>query len=534
MFSLPKPLVTLIAILSMVGSFACVTAAQATTPGEIEYGYEEIPSPNNNGGGKNKNSNSNGSNQSNGGDTTSSSSGDGSYGTGGDSTYSGGNDSGSNAKKLEKDKKDKKLASALGVEGAEDGKNSNTVVPASVGNTDDGDGGSSSVLLIIGLVIVAAAIVGGIILKKRREGSWSSFIGVLMVLAVMVGLLGLGSGDALAKRASAPKGFFGMVNQDPVLSEAEAERMVRGGVETYRLPIAWSGVESSPGVYNWAGIDQEIRVATNAGLKVLPFVYHTPHWAASKYTKLPISTSKQKRTFQNFLTALVGRYGTGGVFWDEEAGSPAPGASPILTWQIWNEANFHYFAQPVSPPNYTKLLKMSANAIRAADPRAKIMMSGLYGRPKGPANRALSSDKFVARVLKLGGKRFMDSVALHPYTPNTQQLRLLTDKFRKALVKNGGRSLPTHITELGWGSGKETVFGMRSERGQAKQLKSGYNYLISNGRRLKLRSTYWFALKDRKKTCSFCASTGLFKAGKALKPKTAWNTFVALAGGRRN
>ena len=53
---------------------------------------------------------------------------------------------------------------------------------------------------------------------------------------------------------------------------------------------------------------------------------------------------------------------------------------PIKTWEIWNEANYFYFAYPVSPFEYAKLLKLSTPVIKRTEPGAKVILTGLFGR----------------------------------------------------------------------------------------------------------------------------------------------------------
>ena len=71
------------------------------------------------------------------------------------------------------------------------------------------------------------------------------------------------------------------------------------------------------------------------------------------------------------------------------------------TWQIWNEANFFYFAYPASPQRYAKLVSISGPAIKAVDPGAKVVLTGLFGEPtangdEGHGRRASSSKRLYA------------------------------------------------------------------------------------------------------------------------------------------
>jgi len=407
--------------------------------------------------------------------------------------------------------------------------------------TDTSSGSSSGTTLLIVLLAVTALVI--IVAWRAGVGSGAMLrIGALGV--VLIVLVFVGTGTALAKRASVPNNFFGMVTQTE-FRDVDANRISVGGNEMMRLPLQWPAVQPSAGNhYQWGNVDRFVGTAAKAGMGVLPFLYDSPSWVANGPTVLPVKTTAQKRAWKEFVASAVDRYGSNGTFWDEHGPTseePIP-KTPIRVWQIWNEPNFHYFAKPVSPTNYATLLKMASSTIKGRDSRAKIMTAGLYGSPKDIPNRAMKSWKFMARLYLLGAKKNFDIAAVHPYTPNTSQLKLLLKEVRKVMVKNGDRSGQLAITEVGWGSDKRSVFGMGSKSAQAKQLRSAYNYLIGDRRKLNLQSVYWFAYQDvlnSVETCVFCYGIGLFEPtprnnpDAPLKPKPAWNQYVKFTGGKR-
>jgi hypothetical protein len=91
-----------------------------------------------------------------------------------------------------------------------------------------------------------------------------------------------------------------------------------------------------------------------------------------------------------------------------------------------------------------------------------------------------------------------------------------------------------YITEMGWGSQNDpgVVAFEQGIRGQARELRGAYRYLIANRHRLNLKGTYWFSWKDVSGYCNFCDSVGLFRKGPHFRPKPAWHAFVSLSGGR--
>ena len=76
----------------------------------------------------------------------------------------------------------------------------------------------------------------------------------LASLLVVVGVL-----FAATSAAAVPKLFWGVVPQLQQ-SDAQLQRLKRGGADSVRLPVAWGSVQPSPrGGLNWSGIDSGRR-----------------------------------------------------------------------------------------------------------------------------------------------------------------------------------------------------------------------------------------------------------------------------------
>jgi hypothetical protein len=329
--------------------------------------------------------------------------------------------------------------------------------------------------------------------------------------------------------------FFGIAPQTP-LGLGDVFRMKAGGIGTVRLAVSWSGVQpTADGGYNWTGVDAAVDVAAQAGLRVMPFLYGTPSWLAPKPTALPIDSAAERSAWTAFLQAAVKRYGPGGTFWAEH-GPGIPYVTvfdnplPIRTWQIWNEANFFYFAFPVSPGRYARLVKISAPAIKVVDPGAKVVLTGLFGRPGPRGRRGMPSNRFLAALYRSRGiKADFDGVALHPYAANTAALERNVEAIHAVTAKNRDR-VGLYITEMGWGSQNDPHRDAFEQgvHGQVRELRSAYTYLLDNRRRLNLKQVDWFTWKDVTGSCDFCDSTGLFRGGLDFHPKPAWRAFKSL------
>src|SRR5262245_53853612 len=341
----------------------------------------------------------------------------------------------------------------------------------------------------------------------------------------------VGTGSAAA--AKAPRAFYG-VQPLGVPSTSQAARMASGGIGSPRLPISWHNVQPDPyAPINWTETDSFVAQMAAVGIETFPNLYEAPDSLGGRKS-LPVSTAAQRSGWAAFVEAAVRRYGPGGQFWAEHGpSSPVPLPQlPMSTWEIWNEENTVFFTNPPSPRAYAKLLKASRQAIRRADPHARVVVGGLLGGPKkGIKFRGASTAQgFLQRLYEVKGiKSSFDGVALHAYVTTARSLVPYMDQIRSVMAANKDRKASTYLTELGWGSDHADSFG-KGPDGQASELRKAYKLLTKNRKRWKLQRTHWFSLTDGVPgICSFCTSHGLFTIG--FEPKPAWSAFAAVAGG---
>lgn len=335
----------------------------------------------------------------------------------------------------------------------------------------------------------------------------------------------------------APRSFFGIAPQTP-LTATDARYMQAARIGSVRWPFTWAGIQpTATAGYLWQGTDEVVATAARRHLAVLPFLYATPSWLARKGTTLPVGNGRQRRAWSAFVRAAVQRYGPRGSFWRQHrpgSDEPLP-RMPIRAWQIWNEANFFYFAFPVSPARYAQALKLAHSAIASVDPGAEVVLSGLFGEPDQGGRFGMPAARFLAALYRVPGiEADFDAAALHPYAVSAESLAELTEAMRETMLENGDRSAGLYLTEMGWGSQSNFQHDAFEQgvRGQVRQLRRSYEFLLRNRHRLDLRGAYWFSWQDLAGSCDFCDSVGLFHAGRRLRPKPAWHAFVRLTGGR--
>lgn len=331
-----------------------------------------------------------------------------------------------------------------------------------------------------------------------------------------------------------PRGFFGIAPQT-ALDKRDTARMRSGGVDTIRLMVSWAAIQQGPRAdYDWGGLDEAVALAAEDRIEVLPFLISTPRWLAHDWRTLPVQSGRRRRAWGEFVRAAAERYGSRGEFWQEHgflSAQPLP-KLPIRAWQIWNEENFFYFADRPSPSRYARLLAVSHQALHRGDPRADLVLGGLFGDPRQRPPRAWDAVDFLDRLYRVRGvKASFDAVALHPYAADTADLRSLVEGVRRVMVRHRDRRAGIYLTELGWGSqyNPRVVAFEVGRRGQARELRSAYRYLIGNRHRLGLQQVDWFTWKDIAGSCAFCDSSGLFRRGSRFRPKPAWHAFVSFA-----
>jgi hypothetical protein len=341
-------------------------------------------------------------------------------------------------------------------------------------------------------------------------------------------------------------GFIGVVNpfatrcgtvqmHGDCLSTKDLRRMRQAHLKIVRWGFRWDDVEGTKGVYQWAVTDQTVGALASRGMRVLPVLTGSPTWAAPTFGTAPVDTPEARKGWQRFLKAAVKRYGPGGHYWTNpglyRAEFPGGRARPIKTWQIWNEQNIRRGRQRVRVPKYAKLVRLSHDAIVAANPHAKILLGGMPGYIQAPAWVYL--DKLYEHH---GLKRKFDAVALHPYSPDVTHVLTQIRAMRRVMKKHHDAAAGLWITELGWGSKhprKDQPIN-KGLKGQKKLLKATFPLLRRYHSQWNLRHAFWFRWRDPPPGtpgCTFCSSSGLLRHSQ--RPKPAWRAFKQITKPRR-
>jgi hypothetical protein len=318
------------------------------------------------------------------------------------------------------------------------------------------------------------------------------------------------------RAAAAPPEFFGVSAISP--QPADYEQMARNGVGTYRLLVPWATVQSSAdGEYDWNVPDAEVAGAASNGMRPFPFVYGSPRFAAATSETPPLGSPAARRGWRRFVAAAVRRYGPNGEFWQL---NPSVPYRPAMAWQVWNEQNAeHFWNRKPSPRRYAQLLRLSSSAISGVDPKAQVVMGGMFGFPNG--RRSIYMKDYLKDLYRIGSiRRDFDGVALHPYGGTLKLLRYQVQAARKIMDRNGDKAVPIWITEVGWATDGPKRFPIvTSRKGQAENLRKAFKTLLEGRRDWGIRRVIWFAWKDFKEDlCEWCGSAGLLRLNGDPKP----------------
>ena len=369
-------------------------------------------------------------------------------------------------------------------------------------------------------------------------------IGVLATAAVAVAaiVLATSSGSGSPEDEDVPRGFYGTVSQTP-LTAKDFARMGEGRVGTLRILLPWSTVDSTPASddLDFSTVDPIVLAAAEHGIRILPFLYGTPEWAALELDGHddcdgdcgPFAPTSEAAlaAWGEFAGAAVERYGPGGELWAQNPDHPA---EPIHTWQIWNEQNSPTFYKPEpSIAGYLSLLESAERAIHAEDPEAEIILGGMFGTPPDAGESADNAWAYLRGMYEAEGARdLFDGVASHPYAANMGKVESQVELLHDEIVRAEDSGAGLWVTELGWASSGPDHPLNRGPEGQAERLTEAFDLLLDHREDWNVESVIWYSWRDftDPPLCDWCGGSGLF-AEDALDPKPSWTAFTEFTGG---
>ena len=352
-------------------------------------------------------------------------------------------------------------------------------------------------------------------------------LAVLPALAVF-------AADAGAAERRVPFGFHGVdYDREAAWGPNEVQEsmwrsMAASGVESARVIFDWSEAQRQPGLpVSFHETDPVVALAAARGIELLPVVIYAPAWAREVPGR-KASAPSDLPAYAAYLRALVLRYGPGGSFWAEH---PELAASPIRTWQVWNEPDMEYQWTPQKNwhQKYGALVRAADEALAAADPGARIVLAGLTN----------FSWRELRTLYERGDVRgHFDVVALNAYTRETKNLVEIIRRGRKMMAARGDRKLPIRVTEFGASAsldrlkvGRDQDHLQTTDRKLAKLVLNAFDVLAANRKKLRIERAYWYTWASTYKVSfkagifDFAGLVGYEENADSFKPRQALGAY---------
>jgi hypothetical protein len=244
--------------------------------------------------------------------------------------------------------------------------------------------------------------------------------------------------------------LFG-VNVDHVLDWARGT-----GAEWVKQQVEWVNIEGAPGEYNWWELDRIVSKAKSRDLKLMLSVNHAPAWTRSEAVEY--GPPHDPAEFGRFMGVIAGRY-----------------AGNVDAYELWNEPNLRreWHGEPLDPALFVALIQSGSQAVRAADPNARVISGGPAVTGINDGETAVDDRVYLRGMVAAGVGQWVDGIGVHPYGfanppqerwddpqhrspshnnhPSFFFLDTLED-YRAILAEGGLESLPLWVTEFGWPS----------------------------------------------------------------------------------
>ena len=325
------------------------------------------------------------------------------------------------------------------------------------------------------LILVAALALGAYAGRDAIRGVLFDLTGEEALFSQIKGLTDL-SADLLRPRLDlAPEAPVRYANLNPFgvnvfLNEeaepAKREQTVRltkeAGFHWLRQEFPWQDIEihgkgdfedrrNPPARSAWEKYDHIVDLAGQYGMELIVRVSTPPSWTRARGDEVgTFAPPDNYEDFGDFVYALVGRY-----------------KGRIRFYQLWNEPNIYPECgiYPISPEDYTEMLRIGATRAREADPDVVIIAGALASTIElapdaAPPGNALNDLVYLQRMYDAGAAPYFDIMAMQAYGlwsgPTDHRLHPRVMNYgrpqfvRDVMVANGDANKPIWISEMGW------------------------------------------------------------------------------------
>ncbi len=241
---------------------------------------------------------------------------------------------------------------------------------------------------------------------------------------------------------------------EPEKRELAAKMIVDAGFHWIRQEFPWEDIEiSGKGDFwdhkwdkdAWEKYDHIVDLAERYSLEIIARLSNPPAWSRAQGDEGgSFAPPDDLADYGDYVETVVRRY-----------------KGRIHNYQIWNEPNIYpeWGERPVSPEEYTELLKVGYTRVKEVCPEC-VVISGALAQtiPLGP--RDLNDFIFLQRMYDAGAGDYFDVLAIQGYGlwsgPTDRRMRPRVLNFsrplylREIMIQNGDAHKPIWITEMNW------------------------------------------------------------------------------------
>ncbi len=233
------------------------------------------------------------------------------------------------------------------------------------------------------------------------------------------------------------------------------------GVKWIRGWWGWGMAEKEPGQFDWAEYDRQLEAVHRAGMEIMPILlrYYPQYeqkWAGEveRIQQIPYDLDQWGKFVYTTADHYRGR---------------------VKVWEVWNEPGYTMEAD-----YYTRLLKVTYDQVKAADPDALVV--GFGG----------SDPDYIRQVFEGGSVKCMDAISVHSYAQLTEpfkQMSELAAAVSDLAGKFGSASRVWHTEQGSGADGAGYRASDQSEEQCAVNLVQGYLSALSTG----AEKFFWFS-----------------------------------------
>jgi len=265
---------------------------------------------------------------------------------------------------------------------------------------------------------------------------------------------------------------------DPDKREQVVRMAAEAGFHWLRQEFPWEDIEihgkgdfedrrHDPHRSAWEKYDQIVALAEKYDMELILRLSNPPAWSRAEGNAAgTYAPPDNYDDFGDFVAQVVSRY-----------------KGRIRHYQIWNEPNIYpeWGERPVSPQEYTELLKVGYTRAKAADPDVVIICGALASTIEVDYQN-LNDFAFLQQMYDAGAGPYFDVLAMQGYGlwsgPPDRRMQPRVINFsrpvyiRDLMVRNGDAHKPIWLSEMNWCAVPDEIldkrFGQVSEEEQAR------------------------------------------------------------------